>query len=946
MSRRIVFIVSLVSLVLMAWHAPLAAQTGRIRGKVADSTGAALAGAVITVEGTPFRTTTGAQGTYEIRNVPSGLRTLRARLIGYTAATVQVTVVGGGDVSRDFVLSRSAVQLAPVNVVVGSRAQHAAAEELAVPVDVFNEEAIKHIATTETSEILSKLSPSVNFPRQSVSDASDIVRPFTLRGLSPDHALVLVNGWRRHHTALVHNFAAGMGAGSSGVDMNALPASAIDRIEILRDGAAAQYGSDAIAGVVNVVMKEGGFSPFLKADAGVYATPEARSSPAYLGTGGFTSASPVYNLSGGWGIPVGRGSIAIFGEYRHRDATNRAGAENADQIVGGDADVVDPITGEVITKNNDVAQPNHHWGDGMSSDALAFLNAKFPLNASGSSELYAFGGYSHRVGTGNGFRRQGISDRNWPEIYPLGYLPEFHPTVIDASGAAGLRGTASGWAYDAGLSFGYNSFLYDLRNTMNVSLGPCLTTACAPGLDGILGNADDPGIPNQTQIDAGTLKLNELDAAINISKPLKVGLPGDLNLATGLAFRSESYQIVAGEKASYIQGGSPNRYGDPAPPGSQVFGGFQPSNAVDSSRSNVGAYLDLETNLSKKFLVNAAGRFEHYSDFGSKLTGKLALRFAPSKQVTLRAALSTGFRAPSPSQRFYGATITNFVLDPATGRQKPVEGGIFPVYNPAAIALGAKPLEAENSVNVSGGLAFSPIDRLTFTADAFYVKINGRIILTGVLGGDSVEAILRGEGVDNVATAQYFTNALDTETKGADLTATWRVPMPAGKRIDLSGVVNWTQNRIMNVTEPPELEGTGAVLFDPYVSGGRIALEKERPDWRSTLTGEYGSGGFRAQLRTEFYGPYTTSQLSGVGPEGGCNDCVQRISSAVLVDAEVGYLLGGRYNLSIGARNLLDHYPTKLNTDNSFGIFLYPQPSPYGYNGRFIYTRLEVTFGN
>jgi iron complex outermembrane receptor protein len=910
----------------------LTAQTGRIAGRVTDSAGGPLAGAVVSVEGTPFRTTAGSGGSYDLRGIPAGTHTVRVRLIGYTALITSLPVRAGAETHRDFVLTRSAVVLAPIDVVTGSRARHTAAEELAVPVDVYGSEKIGQTGSTETSEVLARLSPSVNFPRQSVADASDIVRPFTLRGLSPDHALVLVNGWRRHRTSLVHNFAAGMGAGSSGVDMNALPASAIDRIEVLRDGAAAQYGSDAIAGVVNVVIKEGAFAPYLRSDVGRYMT------------GPFPDDGTTYNVDGGWGIPVGRGSISVFGEYRHREPTNRAGADPEDQIVSGDADAVD-ANGKVITKNNPVPQPNHHWGDGLARDALGFVNAHFPLNPAGSSELYAFGGYTHRIGTGNGFRRQGISDRNWPAIYPLGYLPEFHPTVKDASGAAGVRGTTGGWAYDAGASFGYNSFWYDLRNTMNVSLGPCLDTPCAPGLDGILGNADDPGIPNKTRIDAGTLSLNELVTAVNVAKPLHLGMPNAVNVAAGIQYRRENYKIEAGEPASYIQGGHLNRNGDPAPPGSQVFGGFQPQNQVDSSRNNVGGYLDLESGVARDVLLNVAGRFEHYSTFGSKLTGKLALRYQPSKQLTLRGAVSTGFRAPALSQSYYGATITNFVLDVGTGTQKPVEGGIFPVANPAAVALGARALKAETSVNLSGGLAVSPTERLTVTADAFYVRINGRIILTAVLGGDSVVAILNQHGIDNVETAQYFTNALDTRTVGADVTATWRVPVPEGQRLELNGVLDWTRNRILNVKEPPELAGTGAVLFDPYASGGRIALEKERPDWRGTLTADYGRGRLHALVRNAWYGPYTTSQLSGVGPESGCNDCVQRISTAGLVDAEVGYLFAGGFTLSIGARNVFDTYPTRLNPDNSFGIFLYPQPSPFGYNGRFVYTRLEVSLG-
>ena len=284
--------------------APLAAQSGTLQGTVTDSTGTTLPNAAVTVEGTGLRATTGASGGYEVRGVPAGSFTVRARLIGFQAATARVTDGGGWRrVRQDFMLARSTVQLAPIDVVVGSRARHTAAEELAVPVDIFPAEQLAQQGSTETSIILQSVSPSINFPRQSVTDAGDVVRPFTLRGLSPDHTLVLVNGWRRHQTALVNNFTYGMGAGSSGVDLNAIPSSALDRIEVLRDGAAAQYGSDAIAGVVNLVLKDGAFTPFVNGDAGRYTTDD------------YPDDGTTVNVNGGYGIGIGRGSLGLFGEY-------------------------------------------------------------------------------------------------------------------------------------------------------------------------------------------------------------------------------------------------------------------------------------------------------------------------------------------------------------------------------------------------------------------------------------------------------------------------------------------------------------------------------------------------------------------------------------------------------------------------------------------------------
>ena len=291
---------------------PLAAQAGILQGTVADSAGNGLLNATVSVEGTGLHVVTGASGGYEIRGIPAGTYTVRARLIGYQVASSPVTVEGGGITRQDFTLGRSTLQLAPIDVVVGSRARHTAAEELAVPVDIFPTEQLAQQGSTETSVILQSVSPSINFPRQSVTDAGDVVRPFTLRGLSPDHTLVLLNGWRQHQTALVNNFTYGMGAGSSGVDLNTIPSSALDRIEVLRDGAAAQYGSDAIAGVVNLVLKDGAFTPFVNGDIGRYTTDN------------YADDGTTSNVNGGWGIPIGKGSLGLFGEFRDREPTNRA----------------------------------------------------------------------------------------------------------------------------------------------------------------------------------------------------------------------------------------------------------------------------------------------------------------------------------------------------------------------------------------------------------------------------------------------------------------------------------------------------------------------------------------------------------------------------------------------------------------------------------------------
>jgi iron complex outermembrane recepter protein len=907
----------------------LAAQGGVIRGRVVDSAGAPLAHAVITVTGTTLQASSGAQGAYELRGVASGSYTLSARLLGYVPASVAVSVAGGQTVEQNFTLKARAIGLSPIDVTIGSRARHTAAEELAVPVDVYPAAQLAQQGTTETSQILQSVSPSINFPHQSVTDATDVARPFTLRGLSPDHSLVLVNGWRRHQTALVNTFAYGMAAGSSGVDMNTLPAAAIDRLEVLRDGASAQYGSDAIAGVVNVVLKEGAFAPFLNATTGRY-TPR-----------NYADDGTTVDVNGGWGLGVGRGSLTFFGELMDRQPTNRAWADPGESAGTGLTDSVNS-QGQVVIKRNPVPQPNHHWGDGLEKDVLTMANFQLPLTDARTSELYAFGGYSVRNGNGEGYRRYAGDARNWPEIYPLGFLPQFAPDVHDYSAAGGYRATTNGWSVDLGGAFGHSDFVYNLKNTLNASLGPCLDPAnpCAPGNDSILGTPDDPGIPNQTSFFAGRLTREELTTGINAAKALSLGLSAPVNVAVGVAFRRERWQIERGELASYIDGGHLGQDSSEVPGGSQVFPGFAPTDESNSSRSNVGAYLDLETNLSPKVLGNVAGRFEHYSDFGSLLTGKVAVRYQPSSRVTLRAAGSTGFRAPGLGQIHFSKIVTNVIGGAFE------EVGVFPVTSPAAQLLGAKPLKEEKSVNLSAGLAVTPRDNVTLTADYFRVTITDRILLGATFDDSVTLAILAAGGFNNIGGVQYFTNGLDTRTQGVDLTANWRAPAGAGV-FELTGAVNFTKNQITRVGPLPDTlkNSSEPGLIDSVTY---IAITQERPDWRGTFTAQYSVGQVHALARAEYYGKFSSAQ------PGFCDLCRDNYGAKTLFDAEIGYRFS-RVNLALGVRNLFDTYPdqpsslvdvgggsTAKDFNNNFGVFPWAAASPFGYNGRYVYVRLET----
>jgi iron complex outermembrane receptor protein len=928
--------------VLLAWMpwAVAVAQSGSIRGTVADSAGNGLANASVSVEGTGLRTTTGSTGEYEVRGISPGTYTLRVRLVGYQPGASQVTVVANDAVRADVTLNRSAVELAPIDVVVGSRFRHTAAEELAVPVDVFPAEQLQAQGTTETSAILQSVAPSINFPRQSVTDAGDVVRPFTLRGLSPDHTLVLVNGWRRHQTALVNNFTYGMGAGSSGVDLNAIPSSALDRVEVLREGAAAQYGSDAIAGVVNLVLKDGAFTPFVNGDAGRY-TPDD-----------YADDGTTVNVNGGWGIPLAGGSLGLFGEFRDRQPTNRAFADAFEDAGTGVTDVVND-KGQVVNKNNPVPQPNHHWGDGLEKDVMTFANFRMPVNQAGTSEIYSFGGYSHRNGVGTGFRRCAVTcasfiqNRNWSEIYPLGFLPNIDGTATDWSAAGGLRGAIAGWNYDVGAEFGHDHFEYNITNTLNVSLGPCMSLPCdspAPGPDRVVGTADDPGIPNQTDFFAGRVLREELVTGINVARPIEVGLPGPLNLAFGAAFRRERYAIREGELASYINGFHLGPDSSVARTGSQVFAGFTPSDTVDRHRTNFGVYTEAETQLSRKVLVNGAARFETYSDFGEKVSGKVALRYQPSQRVTIRGAFNTGFRAPGLSQVFFSKAVSNVIAGQA------VDIGVVPVDKPAALALGSKPLKEETSVDFSGGVALTPVNNFTITADYFNIKINDRILLGATFDDAATLEILSGIGVTNLGGVQYFTNGLDTRTQGVDFTASLTVPAGAVGKLTVNGSVNYTKNKITHVDSiPAVLRAAGSEepgLLDTVTV---LGIEKERPDWRGTLEALYSLGRFSGLGRFSYFGGFSSAQ------PGFCDGCREDYGGKGLFDAEVGYQFN-LIKLAVGVRNLFDTYPdrpksqvivdefgdTSQNFNDNFGTFPWAAASPFGYNGRFVYGRTEI----
>ncbi|MDX2193559.1 MAG: TonB-dependent receptor [Gemmatimonadales bacterium] len=912
--------------------APLAAQTAAtVTGKVTDKqTGEPIAGARVSVEGTLAGASTRQNGTFSLV-VPAGKTALRATAIGYAAGRATVS----GSATIDFALERSAINLEEISTT-GSRAPERSTTSSPVPVDVITPEMLQSTGRVELAQALQMLAPSVNFPRPSVADGTDHTRPVTLRGLAPDQVLVLVNGKRRHTSALI-NVNGTVGRGSGMVDLNALPATAIERIEILRDGAAAQYGSDAIAGVVNIVLKKNQPNEVL-AQFGQTGESDGRT----------VTAAVNYAVPG-----LTKGYLNVNGEFRSRGFTNRSAPDRRQQFFTGDPRNADPA----------LQNPRYfRYGDADTKDGALFVN--FGRELSPRAELYVFGGGSYREGEAAANYRLPRVAGSVPAIFPIGFLPLIGTDIWDMSGGAGIRGTmGDGWKYDVSSVLGGNSFRFGLRNTVNASLG-----------------AQSP-----TTFDAGQLIFNQLTNNIDISKQFDVGAASPLNVAFGAEARFDRYQIKQGDQPSYVQGTvtqranlGPNGSTAVAPAGAQGFPGFRPTDEVTENRNAVAGYLDLELSPVKQLLVGAAARFERYNDFGNQATWKLTARVEPVEGFALRGAVATGFRAPSLGQNWFSATATNLIggqlLDVRT----------FPVRSPEAQALGAQPLRPETSTNLSAGLVVNPTKNVQVTADFYQIDIDDRIVLSGNYTQTAVATFLASRGFSGVAGGRFFTNAISTRTRGVDLVVNYGVTLSPTATLRLTGAANIglltgrqqsrtgtdsievrTATLVRSISPAPQalinlVGASDATLFD-RVERGRIEFGQPKDNF--SLLASLDVKDFTFNLRGQRFGEVTVFQNIAVSncPAGqpqvaSCID--QTLSAKVITDVSASYRIAQRYQLTVGVDNLFDVYPdrsafdgpvataplTGFGGNSNFGIFPYSGAAPFGFNGRFLYGRVNVGF--
>lgn len=785
-----------------------------------------------------------------------------------------------------------------VIVVTGTRAEGRTALESTAPVDVISAGTLENNGSTELNVALSYALPSFNFPQPAITDGTDHVRPATLRGLGPDQTLVLVNSRRRHASALV-NLNGSVGRGSSAVDLNTIPVSAIGRVEVLRDGASAQYGSDAIAGVINVGLREAREGGQVTASFGQYATDIPLVDQPRSASDGDTTS-----LSGWVGLPLGaEGFLTLSAEYRDREPTNRAGPDTRQQYPDLPGGGLDP-------REQSFDRINHRFGLSASEALSLFANAGLPINA--DAELYGWASYQQRDGQGAGFYRRASDSRNVPSIYPDGFLPYITTDVEDISVLGGVRGDWAEWGYDFSLGYGRNELGYGVENSVNTSMG-----------------ASSP-----TSFDAGALIYDQLTANADFQRNYAVdAFAGPLSVAVGLEYRLESYEIEAGEEASFINGGVTGPNGEILASGSQVFPGFQPSNAIDEDRDSIAAYIDLETDVTDRFTVSAAARAESYSDFGETITGKLAARYQLTDALALRGAVSNGFRAPSLQQAYFTSTSTVFTGTPPT----PVEVGTFPATSPVAAALGGEPLEAEESLNISGGLVFAQ-GGFTLTVDAYAIDIDDRIVLSENLSGPDVEALLVNAGITNITSARFFINGVETETRGVDVVASYGFETADWGDFDLTFGANFTETE---VTDAPTSEVLPGVSL--FARREIARFEVGQPENKLIGSVDWSRGPFAGYVRATRFGETVDP---GTAADGSGDEV---LSPKTIVDAEFSADITDGLNVAFGANNLFDEYPDVTAEtpalDGTFSrIFPFSGFSPFGFSGRYVYGRIRYSW--
>ena len=860
----------LLPLALALFGSQASAQALRLTGRVTDPDGKPIAAVRVEERGTLNRALTRSDGTYELRvSSPDAIIVFSA--VGYRRQDVSPA----GSATLDVRMELPAFALEGIEVV-GTRRANRSIVETPVAIDVIDiAEATRTTGQLDVNQLLHYAAPSFNANRQSGADGADHVDPASIRGLGPDQTLVLINGKRRHQSSLINIFGS-RGRGNTGTDLNAIPLAAIERIEILRDGASAQYGSDAIAGVMNVVLKE-----TVNEFSGSIAT-------------GFFNASPPSNLgvlrpekmdgenvqiSANYGIPVGQGGfVNLTGEYLTKQRTNRP---------------ADPAEFSIYRRQ---------FGDAALDNFGTFVNSRVPINP--NVAFYAFGGYNFRHTDAYAWSRDAASERNVPAIYPQGFDPRILSDITDQSLAAGLRAKVGNWDVDIGNAWGANRFHYFVDGTLNASL-----------LE-----------KSPTRFDAGGFAFGQNTTGVTFSRFFPQALAG-VNLAVGAERRMDHYTIFAGEEGSYRNYGIVDSVisgrvvqvdvlGRPG--GSQGFPGFQPADEVDETRTNLAGFVDLELDLTPRVTLGGAARFEDYSDFGTTLNGKLAARVEATEGLAFRGSVSTGFRGPSLAQIYFNSTFTDFVAG------VPVDKLIARNQSPITRTLGIPSLTEETATNASVGFT-ARFGDFTATVDGYFVDVNDRIVLTGAFEDTDpdIGADLQQLGV---GAAQFFTNAISTETRGVDVILTYQ-RASAWQRWGASLAANVNHMELGAINTSPKLRGKEDTYYGPRE---QFFLLASAPDSKISFQANYGVGSLDALARFTRFGEVTLIDWL---------DTEDVYAARITTDASASYRLSNNLSFTIGGDNLFNRYPSQQDTETETGGLW--DAVQMGFSGAFYYARLS-----
>ncbi|WP_133272680.1 TonB-dependent receptor domain-containing protein [Hymenobacter radiodurans] len=906
---------------------PKTAVDATITGRVTGEGGEAIPGATVLEMGTTNGISTDGDGRFSITVKPGA--TLVVSAIGFKSQQIAV----GERTTLDVRLQTSTTELGQVTVV-GSRGLPRTDVERPAPVDVLNAKELQATGQVDLGQQVQFNSPSFNSAKTGVNGVANYADPATLRGLSPDQVLVLVDGKRRHQFSAL-NLNVTVGSGTVVTDLNAVPSLAIERIEVLRDGAAAQYGSDAIAGVINLGLNKSTGVATVRTQFGV--TQEGDGAQ--------------YLAGANYGIKLGKtnpGYLNLTLQYQRQNQTDRS-----DDYLGGIYTVFPALTAanptptatQITNENRIRAERGVYppvgepfkvgvYGSNQADIYQGFYNLGVPIGGSGWS-VYSFGGYSRKDILAYGFFRNAQPNNvNYSPVHPDGYLPELPGRSDDYSAVIGLnRKLAGGWNLDFSTGYGYNYLDLDANKTANPSMG-----------------ADSP-----TDFYVGRSAFGQSTSEVNVSRNY-VGLFGtkSFNLALGSQFRIDRFQLEKGSPESYFVGPlalaaaatptSPARTAKA--PGSSGRPGIAPDDETDETRRNVGVYVDVESDITERLLVTTALRYENYSDFGSNISGKLASRFKVTDGIALRGSINRGFRAPSLQQTF-NSVSTSTVQAGAIVQTKQLRNN-----DPRLVPLGVTDPKAETSWNYSLGVAAKLTEDLLFTIDAYQIDIEDRIINSERLVKSDIRALQTADFA-NISEIRFFTNAIDTRTRGIDLVTTYKYDFSERSRLSTSLALTFNATEIVRTGDTPaalQAGTTNRILLIDTVSIGLI--ERAQPRQKVLFSLTYQVGKFSITPRASYFGPVTAyekpANITTPAPRY-VPHISQEFEGKTLLDLALVYNPVKAVSVTVGANNITNVYPDKVDAARfasySYGEIPYSRNvAQFGFNGAYYYSNITLTF--